>query len=313
MTGNINTQDSAEVVRRARRVTWVGFWWNAFLGVLKVVAGILAHSGALVADGIHSFSDFITDIIVIVSVGLARRKPDTKYSYGSGKYETFATMLIATALVIVGLLIVIEGADVIVRVIHGHVIDRPGVWALIACLVSIAVKEWLYRYTRRVGMAIGSQAVVANAWHHRSDALSSVATLAGIAGAYFLGDHWRVLDPVAQVIVGLFIIVVGVRMALPAINELLEVSLPEDISTAMENAIITTPGVLDYHHLRSRRNGPEVIIEVHIKVNPDITVREGHDIATHVENRLRDIVGRQSLITTHVEPYKYLPVVGTPR
>lgn len=302
-----NIADGA--VRRARHATWVGFWWNAVLGTLKVVFGVIAHSGALVADGIHSFSDFITDIIVLVSVGLARRSPDEKYSYGHGKYETFATMLIAIALVIVGFLIIIDAITVIAHVLEGHPLDRPGFAALIVCVASIAVKEGLYHYTRRVGEAIGSPAVVANAWHHRSDALSSVATLAGIAGALFLGEKWRVLDPLAQLVVGVFIIIVGVKMAMPAVKELLEVSLPENIEEEIKNAIITTPGVLDYHHLRSRRNGPAVIIEVHIKVNPLIPVKEGHEIATDVENRIRKIVGQQSLITTHVEPYKYMPVV----
>ncbi len=290
------------VIRRARRVTWVGFWWNALLGTIKVVAGVLGRSGALVADGIHSFSDFITDLIVIVFIGVARKKPDANYQYGHGKYETFATMLIAVALGIVGIFIFVEGITQVIHAIGGTLPPRPGFIALVICGLSIIVKEILYRYTRRVGEQIHSAAVVANAWHHRSDAFSSIATLIGVAGAYILGHRWLILDPIAQAVVAIFIIIVAIKMAAPAIRELLEVSLPSDTAGQIRRASESTPGVCAYHHLRTRRNGNKIIIEVHIKVDPDISVRQGHQIATAVENNIRAIFGADTIITTHTEP-----------
>lgn len=293
----------ATAVKKARHVTWVGFWWNAFLGAIKVVAGVFAHSGALVADGIHSFSDFITDVIVLVFVGIARKKPDNKYQYGHGKYETFATMLIAVALGVVGLFILYEGIIQIIEAAKGHLPDKPGFIALVICALSILVKEALFHYTRRVGEEINSTAVVANAWHHRSDAFSSVATLLGIGGAYFLGHHWLVLDPIAQAVVAVFIIVVAGKMAAPAVKELLEASLPDETEDEIRLAIADTPGVCAFHHLRTRRNGSYAIVDMHIKVDPDITVSEAHSIASAVEHNIRQKIGADTLITTHIEPY----------
>lgn len=295
--------DDREAVRQARHVTWVGFWCNAVLGTAKVVAGIFGRSGALIADGVHSFSDFVTDLIVIVMVGIARRKPDARYQYGHGKYETFATMLIAVALVIVGVGIFIDGVKNIIEAIQGHEPERPRMIALVICALSIVVKEWLFRYTLAVGKRIHSGAVVANAWHHRSDAFSSLATVVGVAGAMFLGPGWRVLDPIAAAVVAVFIVIVGVKMAIPTVTELLEVSLPEKVEDEIRHTIATTPGVIAYHHLRTRRNGPAFIIETHLKVDPDISVNAGHAIASEVEQRLTDQFGPQSIITTHIEPY----------
>ena len=226
-----------EAVKEARHVTWVGFWCNAALGTAKVIAGIVGRSGALVADGIHSFSDFITDVIVLVMVGIARRRPNARYQYGHGKYETFATMLIAVALIIVGIGIFIDGIKHVILALRGQELARPGWIALAICFASIVVKEWLFRYTRRVGVRIQSGAVIANAWHHRSDAFSSVATLVGVAGAMFLGENGRILDPIAAMIVAVFIIIVGIKMAIPAINELLEVSLPEKMEDQIRHII----------------------------------------------------------------------------
>ncbi len=300
-----NEISDKEAVSAARRVTWVGFGCNAVLAIVKVIAGIAGRSGALVADGVHSFSDFITDVIVLVMVGISRRKPDGRYQYGRGKYETFATMLIAIALVIVGIGIFGEGLRNVLMAVEGVLPARPGWIALVICGASIVVKEWLFRYTRAVGVRIGSGAVVANAWHHRSDAFSSVATLLGVGGAMFLGERGRVLDPVAQMIVAVFIVIVGVRMAMPAIRELLEASLPEKVEDSICKTVSETPGVITFHHLRTRRNGRAIIIEVHIKVKPSISIEAAHDISTDVENRLTKLfTGDKTIITTHIEPYR---------
>lgn len=293
-----------EDVKRARHVTWVGFWCNAGLGTAKVLAGIFGHSGAVIADGVHSFSDFLTDLIVLVMVTIGRRGENDQYEYGHGKYETFGTMLVAIALIIVGILLFWEGLESTITTIGGDIPPRPAMITIIVCVLSIVVKEWLFRYTARVGREINSATVVANAWHHRSDAFSSIATLIGVAGAIFLGEHWRILDPVAQMVVAVMIVVVGYRTVRPAILELLEVSLPVKDREIIENTIASTPGVDAYHHLRTRQNGSRKIIDVHIKVAPDISVVEAHDIATDVEHRISRDFNGNALVTTHIEPYE---------
>ena len=300
---------SSEAVHLAKHVTWVGFWWNAFLGTVKVIAGIAGRSGALIADGIHSFSDFISDIRVIVMVTISHKKPNDQYEYGHGKYETFATMLLSVILIIVAVLIFGEGLQKVISHVNGELLSRPGSIALAICVLSIVIKEWLFRYTKKVGERINSGAVIANAWHHRSDAFSSVATLIGISGAMFLGPHWRILDPVAEMVVAIFIVIVGVRMAIPAVKELLEVALPEEIQSDIRRTIGTTPGVITFHHLRTRRNGNTIIIDVHIKVEPSLTVVKAHDIASDVEARIRDLYSQDTVIvTTHIEPYNQEPL-----
>lgn len=298
-----------EAVRTARRVTWVGFWCNILLSAAKIAAGIAGRSGAVIADGIHSLSDFLTDFVILAMVGISRKGVDSRHHYGHGKYETLATLLIALSLLLVGLGILWDGGRKILDALRGLSPGRPGAIALFICALSIAVKEWLYHYTRRAGQRIRSTAVIANAWHHRSDAISSVATLAGVGGAMFLGPRWRILDPLAAVIVALFIIAVALRLVLPSLRELLEESLPEAEEDAVRHAIRTTPGVITYHHLRSRRSGNTIVIDVDLKVNPRITVVEAHAIASQVEQRIARRMGtRTTIVTTHIEPYRDEPL-----
>lgn len=304
----MNAPEKYDTVKVARRVTWVGFWTNAALAVMKIAAGIVGRSGAMVADGVHSLSDFITDIIVIVFVGVSRRKANANYQYGHGKYETFATMLIAMFLAFVAVAFFYDGAERVWHTLHGHQLPRPGMIALAMAIISIGLKEWLFHYTRRWGERIHSASVIANAWHHRSDSLSSAATLVGIAGAMFLGQLWRVLDPIAAMVVSVFIFVVAWRIGLPSIKELLEVSLPRDLTLKIWAVIGSTPGVEGFHHFMSRRNGNASILDFHIKVNPAITVVQGHEIATAVERNLRERFGNDMIINIHVEPYKGEPV-----
>lgn len=301
---NIDRDADRQVVRTARHVTWVGFWVNAALGVLKVLAGIFGRSTAMVADGVHSFSDFITDIIVIVFVGISRRKADATYQYGHGKYETMATLMVAVILGVVGVLFMVDGAEKIYDAASGRPLPSPTWLALSMAVASIAAKEWLFRYTRRAGERIHSAVVVANAWHHRSDALSSLATLAGIAGAMALGDKWHILDPIAAMVVSVFIVIVAVRIGRPAVLELLEVSLPRETVEGMFRVIGTTPGVEAFHHFASRRNGNMMIVDFHIKVDPQISVYDAHAIATEVERRLRRAYGNDMLVNIHIEPYE---------
>lgn len=229
--GNANSEQKADATREKDiyRVTVVGSVVNFLLLVFKFFAGIVGHSAAMLADAVHSLSDFITDIIVIVFVRISAKPEDEGHDYGHGKYETLATAIIGVFLLFVGFGIFWNGASSIYRFLQGGSLQEPGMLALVAALVSIVFKEVLYQYTVFKGRKLNSQAVVANAWHHRSDALSSIGTAVGIGGAILLGDHWRVLDPVAAVIVSFFIMKVAVQLLIPCVDELLEKSLPAEV------------------------------------------------------------------------------------
>ena len=253
------------------KVTIVGSIVNFLLLVFKFFAGIAGHSAAMLADAVHSLSDFITDIVVIVFVRIAGKPEDKGHDYGHGKYETLATAIIGLLLLCVGFGIFWNGASSIYTFLRGGQLESPGVVALVAALVSIVSKEILYQYTVIQGKKLNSQAVIANAWHHRSDALSSIGTAIGIGGAILLGDHWRVLDPVAAVVVSFFIMKVSVRLLIPCVDELLEKSLPEDVEKEIEQTVLSFPGVSQPHHLRTRRIGNYYAIELHVRMDGKIT------------------------------------------
>lgn len=286
-----------------RRITWIGFWVNAVLMLLKLFFGYWGHSDALVADGFHSLSDFGTDFIVLIFVGVAYKSADDSHPYGHGKYETLATLLIAFVLLAVAVGISWGGIDAIISFFNGNELPRPDVWTIIVAIASIAAKEWLFRLTEAKGKEIGSPALAANAWHHRSDAISSVATLIGVSGAYFLGMKFRILDPIASILIGIFIAVSAIKIARPSIDELLERALPPEEVEKIRVMILSVPGVRDLHHLKTRRAGHSAIIDVHIKVDPDLTVTEGHDIASRVEHTIRDRWHRDIIMYVHVEPF----------
>ncbi len=290
--------------RKAAQVTWVGFFVNLILSVAKVLAGIWGRSSAMIADGVHSLSDFVTDLIVLVFIRFSAKKEDSDHPYGHGKFETFATMLISFALAIVALLIFYTGCIKIYEAMNGAVIEAPSYLALAMAIISILAKEGLYQYTIRVGRAINSPAVIANGWHHRSDAFSSIGTLIGISGAIFLGEQWRILDPITSLIVAVFILVVAYKLARPSIQELLEGSLPIEVEQRIIKMIEETPGVIKYHHLRTRKNGNAFIIDMHIKVDPTSSIVEAHDIATQVELSLKKNFGEQTRTNIHIEPYR---------
>ena len=293
-----------EAVRLGQRATWIGFWINALLGAAKVVGGIFSRSSALVADGIHSFSDFFSDIIVLMMVRIARKKPDNEYQFGHGRFEALATVLLSLILIVVAVGIFYRGTANVIDFYHGVEIPRPGSLALWIILASIVSKEWLYHYTKRVGKKIKSEAVVANAWHHRSDSLSSIATLVGVAGARFLGEGWRILDPIAAMVVGVFIVGVSIQLAKAPLREMLGVSLPKSSKNAIIKALKNTNGVLGWSDLKTFKSGYDGFVIVHIKVDPDITVREAHQIATNAEHNMRKAVTDLNIVAgTHIEPY----------
>lgn len=286
------------------KVTIAGSVVNFLLLVFKFAAGILGHSAAMLADAVHSLSDFVTDVIVIVFVRISNKPQDKGHDYGHGKYETLATAIIGLLLLIVGFGILWNGATSIYTFLRGGKLEEPGMVALIAAVVSIVLKEILYRYTVAKGKKLNSQAVVANAWHHRSDVLSSVGTAVGIGGAILLGEHWRVLDPIAAVIVSFFIMKVAVQLLIPCVDELLEKSLPDEVEKEIEQALLSFPGVSEPHHLRTRRIGSYCAIEVHVRMDGQITLEEAHNTATAIEHKLKKMFGEGTLINIHVEPKK---------
>ncbi|WP_077152782.1 cation diffusion facilitator family transporter [Bacteroides bouchesdurhonensis] len=286
------------------KVTIIGSSVNFLLLVFKFVAGFMGHSAAMLADAVHSLSDFVTDLVVIVFVRISNKPQDKTHDYGHGKYETLATAIIGLLLLVVGFGILWNGASSIYAFIKGQQLEKPGMVALIAALVSIVAKEILYQYTVIEGKKLDSQAVIANAWHHRSDALSSIGTAIGIGGAILLGENWRVLDPVAAVIVSFFIIKVAIQLLIPCVDELLEKSLPDEVEKEIEQALLSFPGVSEPHHLRTRRIGSYYAIEVHVRMDGNITLEEAHVTATAIEHRLKDIFGEGTLINIHVEPKK---------
>ncbi len=298
---DLESETSAEV-RMGRHVTWVGFWTNAGLSVLKILAGVFGRSSAMIADGVHSASDLLTDVAVLIVIGVSRKKADSSHSYGHGKIETFVTFIISLLLAAVGIGILVDGVERGIDFFNGGEIPLPTWLALSMAVVSIIIKEWLFRYTRSTARKIASSAMEANAWHHRSDAYSSLATLAGIAGAMFLGPQWRFLDPLAAVVVSFLIIGMSWSMAKTSVMELLEASLPKEETDQIKELIESTPGVMDYHHFRSRSNGNTKIIDFHIKLDPTISLREAHDIATNVENRIKNEYG-PAVVNIHMEPY----------
>lgn len=290
-------------VQQAHNITFLGLWINIGLSIAKVSAGIFGKSSAMVADGVHSLSDMITDIIVIVLVKASARERDRNHHYGHGKFETFATMLISFALFLVAAGIFFAGIKKVLRAINGEIIEQPGMVALIAALISIFTKELLFWMTIKTGKKINSPAVIANAWHHRSDAFSSIGTALGITGAMFLGVQWRILDPIAGVIVSFFIAKVAWDLAKPSIKELLENALPDQVEKDISAIILSIPGVKGQHNLRTRKIGYSLAIEVHVKVDRLLTVELSHNIATAVENALRDKFGSDTHVGVHIEPY----------
>lgn len=293
-------------LKAARRVTWVGFWSNLGLSAAKILAGVFGHSGAMIADGIHSLSDLASDLVVLVMVGISHKRPDREHPFGHGKYETLATLMLAALLIMVAGGIFWEGLTKVISSSRGNMLAQPGWEALAVCVASIACKEWLYQYTRHVGERIHSEAIVANAWHHRSDAFSSVATLIGVAGAMFFGPAWRILDPIAAMVVAVFIAIVGIRMIMSAFRELTGVALEDATIGQIKRAISSTDGVLTFHHLRTAKSGGDCIVEVHLKVDPEISVREAHAIATAVEKNIKSNLSEANAVyvNTHIEPYK---------
>ena len=283
-------------------MTLVGSVVNVVLLLFKFVAGIVGHSAAMLADAVHSLSDFVTDVIVLVFIRISGKPQDKSHDYGHGKYETLAMTLIGVALLIVALGILNSGALKIKLWLEGEQLEAPGTIALWAALLSVVLKEGVYRYSMIKARQLNSPAVEANAWHHRSDALSSIGTAIGIGGAIFLGQRWTVLDPAASVIVAVFIVKVSVDLLRRGIGDLLEESLPDAVEEEILQLVAALPGVSKPHDLRTRRIGNHYAIELHILLDGDITLREAHDKASEVEETLKSHYGQETHVAVHMEP-----------
>ncbi len=283
-------------------VTLVGSVVNIILTVFKIFAGVLGRSTAMIADGIHSLSDLLSDIVVIVFVKISAKGRDKDHDYGHGKFETFATLIISLMLIVVAVNLMSGGINKIRQILDGGEVRSPGMIALWAAVASIVLKEILYRYTIIQGKALNSPMMIANAWHHRSDAFSSVGSLLGIAGAIFLGDKFVILDPITGCVISIFILVMAVKMSVPAIKELLDVSLPDDVEEKIEATAKSVKGVVDLHELKTRREGPGIIMEGHLVLDSEISLKEAHDISKKVEESLRKEFGTETQISLHLEP-----------
>ena len=284
------------------RVTLTGSVVNLLLVGLQAVAGLVGHSAAMISDAVHSLSDFVTDIVVLVFVRVSARPQDEDHDYGHGKYETLATLFIGLALAAAAVGIVVSGAGKLARWLQGEDLPAPGKIALWAALASIVAKELLFQYTRIKGKHLNSKALEANAWHHRSDALSSIGTAIGIGGAILLGSRWTVLDPLASIVVGAMLVKVAWDLLGPSFGELTDSSLPADMEQEMMDIIRGVPGVEDPHNLRTRRIGNRIAAEVHIRLDGTLPLSEAHEKASEVERRFKERFGAQSHVIVHMEP-----------
>ena len=286
------------------KVTLVGSAGNVALLTFKFIAGVVGHSSAMIADAVHSLSDFITDVVVLAFVHVSAKPQDEDHDYGHGKYETFASFIIGLALIAAATGIIVSGAAKLIDWARGEQLAEPGWLALAAAIISIIVKEVLYRYTAKSGKRLDSQALVANAWHHRSDALSSIAATVGIGGAILLGNRWTVLDPMASVVVGVMLVKVSFGLLRSSVGELTESSLSSDIEREIEEIICSFPDVSEPHNLRTRRIGNRFAIEAHVRMDGNLPLTVAHERASAIEERLRQRFGRETHVTIHMEPVK---------
>ena len=285
-----------------QKITLWGAFCNIALTIVKFVAGILGGSTAMLADAVHSASDLVTDIIVIVFTRISGKGKDKGHDYGHGKFETLATVVVSLMLLVVGAEMIKSSYQQIRSAVEGNPLPAPEMIALWAAVISIFSKEFLYQWTVKVGKRLSSPVVIANAWHHRTDALSSVGSLVGIAGAIALGGEWTILDPLVGAVISIVIFVMAVKMSIPALAELTEASLPEKTEQKMLEIIRSVEGVRGVHELKTRLCGHYCIADFHIVVDPETTILESHETTVIIERKLREEFGEETQINIHVEP-----------
>ena len=286
------------------KVTLIGSVGNAALLIFKFIAGILGNSSAMIADAVHSLSDFVTDMLVLVFVRISAKPQDQSHDYGHGKFETIATFLIGLALVAAAAGIVVSGTSDLLAWWGGAQIKSPGRIALWAALLSIAIKEALYHYTARRGRQLNSQVMIANAWHHRSDALSSIGAALGIGLAIWLGERWTVFDPLASIVVGFMLVKVAYELLKQSVGELTDGSLPPETEQEILQIIQSFDDVRQPHNLHTRSIGNRIAIEVHVRMDGQLSLNTVHERATTIERKLKERFGAETHVVLHMEPVK---------
>lgn len=303
---NAAGQNSGEKAGEARRITLIGLVINIFLTAGKYLAGIFGSSSAMIADATHSLSDLLTDFVVYFGLFAAEKPADTCHPYGHGKIEAVLSAVCGVSLLLAaGGLFFSGGVKIIDVLFTESVMPAPGISALIAAGVSVALKEWLYRYTVAGGRRLGSSALIAKAWDHRSDALSSVGTLAGIGGAFFGGERWRVLDPLAALVVSVFIVMAAIPVLRDSLDELIERALPDELEEELRSVILSVAGVRSFHKLKTRRIGRSIAVDVHIQMDGSLSLGEAHDISKRVEEGVWRLFGHDSHVSLHMEPDRH--------
>jgi len=297
-------EESEDRANKGVKVTYNGLIVNIILTAFKFLAGIIGQSAAMVADAAHSLSDLASDVVVILCFRYIKNPIDETHNYGHGKIETLSTAIVGSMLLVVIFFIASSSVEELLRFFRGEVIPRPAPIALIAAILSISSKELLYRYTLKVGKEIESPLIIANAWHHRSDAFSSIGTMIGIGGAIFLGEKWRILDPLAALFVSVLILKVAIDILKDSISELIETSVDDKLKNEIFDTVSKVKGVKDYHKLRIRRIGNYYSMSLHILVDKSMTVKDAHDISYNVEEEIRKLLGPETIVTTHLEPYE---------
>jgi cation diffusion facilitator family transporter len=286
-----------------RKVTHLSIWINIVLTGLKLAAGIFGRSQALIADAIHSLSDFATDIAVLIGLRFTSKPKDSDHAYGHGKYETIVAAIIGLALAYVGIRIAGSAIHRVFDALHGEELTMPSTFAFWAAVVSIVVKEWLYRATMKVARATGSSSLVANAWHHRSDAYSSIATAAGVGAAAFLGHDWLILDPIAALFGSVFLLKIAWRIVREQIGDLTDQNLAPSVCEEILAMARGIPGIVEPHNLRTRMVGRIPVIDMHIRMRADLPLQQAHDLATTLEDALQQRFGKETIANLHLEPY----------
>lgn len=281
---HINDVGYREDTKVIRKVAIVMLCVNLSLMLVKLIGGIIGQSEALTADGYHSLTDSSSDIILLIFTGIAIKSSDKRYPYGYGKFETLAAFIISLGLLAVAVHIAYDGVESIISFINGQRIERPNIIAVIVIIVSIITKECLFRYAHATGKRTGSLALISNAWHHRSDAMAGVATLAGVGGAYLFGKRLTILDPIASLIISVFIIIPALKMFRKALGDLMDKGIDHTKIETFTEEVSKLQGVESVVQVRSRKSGRKIMLDIVIDVQPDLTARELTGINTEIRN-----------------------------
>jgi len=256
----------------------------------------------MVADAVHSLSDFVSDIAIILTFRIVKKPIDKSHDYGHGKFETLSTFIVGLLLLFIGIGILRSGILNVIKISGGIIPYQPRIIAFYAAVISVITKEWLYRYTAKKGKEIKSDAIIANAWHHRTDAFTSVGTMIGIGLAVLMGHKWVIFDPIAAIMVSIFILKISITIILKCTNEFMEASLSEETENKILKVVRSVDGVTNPHNLKTRKIGKNIAIDIHIEVDRNLNIVQAHNIASAVENKIKEEFGEETFISVHTEP-----------